>query len=158
MRRRHQEGAVGWHSDQHCCLTHVCKGSPWEHRLPPTGINVIIGVRLIVDSKMHIGVTVRVNDCLSLCVSPATGWRWVQGVSCLSGKGSRNPRCLQHPTYLHKSHHSKFRCWDISFLSNSVQQQSSHTHFHLSLCQIYIRFPLFNSSFDGGFILDLVPH
>ena len=40
--------------------------------------------RLIGDSKLPVGLNVRVSGCLSLCVSPAVNWRLVQGVPHLS--------------------------------------------------------------------------
>lgn len=40
----------------------------------------MLGVWLIRDSKLAVGLSV----CLSHCVSPATDWRPVQGVPCAS--------------------------------------------------------------------------
>uniref|UniRef100_A0A3B4GB83 Leucine rich adaptor protein 1 n=1 Tax=Pundamilia nyererei TaxID=303518 RepID=A0A3B4GB83_9CICH len=54
------------------CSPCVCVGSLRVLRLPPTV------------QRHATCVNVRVNGCLSLCVSPATDWRPVQGVPCLS--------------------------------------------------------------------------
>ncbi len=43
-------------------------------------------VRLTGGSKLPVGVNVSVNGCLSLCVSPVTAWRPVQGGPHLSPK------------------------------------------------------------------------
>merc|ERR1712035_272647 len=53
-------------------------------------------VRLIGNSKLSVGVNVRLNGCSSLCVGPAINWRLVQGVPRLrpktAGIGSSTPR------------------------------------------------------------------
>merc|ERR1712035_59525 len=50
----------------------------------PQSKDMQVGDRLIGDSKLTVGVNVSMNGCLSLRVSPATVWRPVQGVPCLS--------------------------------------------------------------------------
>merc|ERR1712035_185044 len=46
-------------------------------------------VRLIGDSKLSVGVNVRVNGCSSLCVGPAINWRLRPKTA---GIGSSTPR------------------------------------------------------------------
>ncbi len=66
-------------------------------------------VRLTVDSKLPVDVTVSVNGCLSLYVSPVMNWRLVQGSRVclprprpmLAGTGSR-PLHRHHPTTMQK--------------------------------------------------------
>merc|ERR1712035_207562 len=59
------------------CQRGFSPGTPASSHSPKT---CRLGTRLIDNSKLSIGV----NGCLSLCVSPATVWRPVQGAPCLS--------------------------------------------------------------------------
>lgn len=65
-------------------------GSWWSLHVLPLLVWVLSGFsgflpqskdRLIVDSKMAVGLNVGVNSCLSLCVRPAMDWRPGQGVN-----------------------------------------------------------------------------
>ena len=47
-------------------------------QLPPT-VQIHVLIRLIGESRLPLGV----NGCLSLCVSPAMNWRFVQAVPSL---------------------------------------------------------------------------
>lgn len=65
--------------------------SPCGFWLPPTVKKLTFWVRLISDSKLTIGVNMRVC-CLFLYVSPMMNWELVQGLPCLrsvsAGTGS----------------------------------------------------------------------
>lgn len=58
---------------QFACSLGVCVGSLRVLQLPPPTVQKH-GVRLIGNSKLHAGVKVSVNGCLSVRVSPVTDW------------------------------------------------------------------------------------
>ena len=57
------------------CVRGFSPGTPASSHSPKT-----CSLGLIGDSKLPVGVSESVNGCLSLCVSPVTDWRPVQGV------------------------------------------------------------------------------
>lgn len=61
-----------------CC---ACVGSLQKHQLPLI-LQKQPWLRWTVDSKWVVGVNGRGCGCLSLCVSPATDWQFLQDVCC----------------------------------------------------------------------------
>ena len=57
-------------------------GAPVSSHHPKTTCRM--GVRLIDDSQLPVGVKVSVDGCLSLYVSPAMNWQLVQGDSAFA--------------------------------------------------------------------------
>lgn len=77
-------GQLWWKSGYRCCLTVLCSNPPsvWSLHVPRVSVWVLSrhsdflphskDLQLIGDPELLIGVNVSANDCLSLCVSPAT--------------------------------------------------------------------------------------
>lgn len=83
----------GFESSSFCslvlCSPRGCVGFLWVFQLALTvqrhviSFRVGVGVRLIGDSRLTIGLKVSVSGCLSLYFSLVIDWRPVQGVLCI---------------------------------------------------------------------------